>query len=57
MVNDNISRGYALAIGMITAFVSPAWGIGAGIVLYLLLIGKNGGAMEGTASKEDKQVS
>ncbi|WP_179295473.1 hypothetical protein [Bacillus sp. FJAT-45350] len=41
MVKDNISRGLVIAIGMLTAMMGPAWGIGAGIVLYLLLIGKS----------------
>ncbi|GGK30806.1 hypothetical protein GCM10010965_24500 [Caldalkalibacillus thermarum] len=39
MVDNNVARGMALAIGMITALQGPAWGLGIGILLYLLLIG------------------
>ncbi|MFV8827331.1 hypothetical protein [Alkalihalobacterium sp. APHAB7] len=54
MVNDNTTRGYALAIGMLTAFVGPAWGIGAGLVLYFLLIGKNNQTPAQAQSEENK---
>lgn len=41
MVHTNTSRGMVLAIGILTAVKGPAWGIGIGIVLYLLLIGRS----------------
>ncbi|MBU8906458.1 hypothetical protein [Desertibacillus haloalkaliphilus] len=41
MVSNNISRGLVLLIGILSASVGPAWGIGVGIVLYVLLIGRN----------------
>ncbi|MFV8827661.1 hypothetical protein [Alkalihalobacterium sp. APHAB7] len=40
MVSNNTSRGLVLGIGLLTAVQGPAWGIGAGIILYILLIGK-----------------
>ncbi|RSL29451.1 hypothetical protein D7Z54_31125 [Salibacterium salarium] len=39
MVSSNVSRGLVLVIGMLTATQGAAWGMGIGIVLYLLLIG------------------
>lgn len=39
MVNTNVSRGIALTIGFLTATLGPAWGMGVGIVLHLMLIG------------------
>ncbi|WP_227939335.1 hypothetical protein [Alkalihalobacillus deserti] len=42
MVTTNISRGLVITIGLLTAVQGPAWGIGAGLVLYLILIGKEG---------------
>ncbi|WP_199256805.1 hypothetical protein [Alteribacillus sp. YIM 98480] len=47
MVENNTSRGVVLIIGMLTAFQGPAWGMGIGIVLCLILIGK----------KEEKNIS
>ncbi|SDH92073.1 hypothetical protein SAMN05192534_11527 [Alteribacillus persepolensis] len=40
MVSNNTARGVVLIIGMLTAFQGPAWGMGIGIVLCLVLIGK-----------------
>lgn len=40
LVTTNASRGLVLVIGLLTAIQGPAWGIGAGIILYFLLIGK-----------------
>ncbi len=42
MVHNNISRGMVLAIGMLTATLGPVWGIGIGIGLYFILIGRHG---------------
>ncbi|MFC3039497.1 hypothetical protein ACFOGI_04480 [Virgibacillus xinjiangensis] len=39
MVSSNISRGLVLIIGIVTATLGAAWGMGIGIVLYFLLIG------------------
>ncbi|SDI15824.1 hypothetical protein [Alteribacillus bidgolensis] len=47
MVENNTSRGVVLIIGMLTAFQGPAWGMGIGIVLCFILIGK----------KEEKNIS
>lgn len=41
MVHTNTSRGIVLAIGMLTAIKGPAWGIGIGLILYFLLIGRS----------------
>lgn len=57
MVTDNVSRSLALAIGMLTAIQGPAWGIGAGIILYMMLIGKDGDKVESAASDEEEQES
>ncbi len=42
MVQGNIERGLVLTIGMLTAVMGPAWGIGAGILLYFLMLGRGG---------------
>ncbi|MBU8908011.1 solute carrier family 23 protein [Desertibacillus haloalkaliphilus] len=55
MVTDNVSRGLALAIGMLTAIQGPAWGIGAGVLLYFILIGKK--RIYEPSSEEDEQKS
>ncbi|WP_197284148.1 hypothetical protein [Bacillus sp. JCM 19041] len=39
MMEDQTSGGIILAIGMITAFAGAAWGLGAGLLLYVILIG------------------
>ena len=38
MVKTPASQGYAFFVGMIIAKFGPAWGLGLGIVLYLMLI-------------------
>lgn len=49
MVTTNTERGLVLAIGMLTAMMGPAWGIGGGVVLYLMLLGRG----EATADDEE----
>lgn len=39
MVQTNTGRGLALLIGMITSAHGPAWGLGIGIIAYILLMG------------------
>jgi len=39
MVHNNVERGLALFIAMFTAFKGAAWGLGIGILAYLLLVG------------------
>nr|WP_246407317.1 solute carrier family 23 protein [Geomicrobium halophilum] len=42
MVSTNVSRGMTLFIGVLTALQGPAWGLGVGVVMYILLMGING---------------
>ncbi|WP_205527565.1 hypothetical protein [Halomonas sp. JS92-SW72] len=53
MVSSNISRGLVLAIGVLTAVMGPAWGIGSGVVLYFLLLGREEGQPAGEPHEED----
>ncbi|WP_299313928.1 hypothetical protein [uncultured Halomonas sp.] len=53
MVTTNISRGLVLAIGVLTAVMGPAWGIGSGVVLYFLLLGREESAPTGEPHEED----
>ncbi|MGO4889310.1 hypothetical protein ACJ2A9_16295 [Anaerobacillus sp. MEB173] len=53
MVTNNISRGLVLMIGMLCATLGAAWGIGIGIALYILLIGRN---KENLPSEKEKVV-
>ncbi|RNA68581.1 hypothetical protein [Alteribacter keqinensis] len=58
LVKSNISRGVVLAIGMLTATYGPVWGIGVGIALYILLIGRHGEKVEeslGVETEEEKK--
>ncbi|WP_059104929.1 hypothetical protein [Shouchella shacheensis] len=41
LVTTNVGRGMALFIGVLTALQGPAWGLGAGIVMYILMMGLN----------------
>ncbi|WP_193557006.1 hypothetical protein [Salicibibacter halophilus] len=41
MVTTNVGRGIALFIGTLTALEGPEWGLGAGVVLYILMMGFN----------------
>ncbi|WP_201745344.1 hypothetical protein [Alteribacter lacisalsi] len=55
LVKTNISRGLVLAIGMLTAVHGPVWGIGVGVVLYLLLIGRHGEKSDESLSISDDE--
>ncbi|WP_144449103.1 hypothetical protein [Halalkalibacter nanhaiisediminis] len=57
MVTDNTSRGLALAIGMLTAVQGPIWGIGAGLLLYLILIGKSNQPSESENQEQQQENS
>lgn len=39
LIQTNTERGITLFIGVLTALQGPAWGIGAGVILYILLLG------------------
>lgn len=41
MVSNNTTRGLAVLIGVVTAVLGPGWGIGIGIALYFLIMGKS----------------
>ncbi|WP_210237222.1 hypothetical protein [Alteribacter natronophilus] len=56
LVKTNISRGLVLAIGMLTAVHGPVWGIGVGVVLYILLIGRHGEKSDESLSLEEDPV-
>lgn len=53
MVQGNIERGLVLTIGMLTAVMGPAWGIGAGILLYFLMLGRGGERAAESVAEED----
>ncbi|WP_355661364.1 hypothetical protein [Halomonas salifodinae] len=53
MVQGNIERGLVLTIGMLTAVMGPAWGIGAGILLYFLMLGRGGEQAAEPVAEED----
>ncbi|GEK48711.1 permease [Bisbaumannia pacifica] len=53
MVQGNIERGLVLTIGMLTAVMGPAWGIGAGILLYFLMLGRGGERAAEPVAEED----
>ncbi|WP_078430081.1 hypothetical protein [Alkalihalobacterium alkalinitrilicum] len=55
MVSNNVSRGLVLAVGLLTAVQGPAWGIGAGIILYFILIGREPKQTE-TEETEEKSA-
>ncbi|WP_100372854.1 hypothetical protein [Bacillus sp. FJAT-45037] len=57
MVTDNTSRGMVLAIGMLTALQGPIWGLGAGLILFLILIGRNTNKTESADVNTDKTES
>jgi hypothetical protein len=48
MVKTPAAQGYAFFVGMIIAKFGPAWGMGVGVGLYLLLLARKipGTAME-----------
>jgi hypothetical protein len=41
MVKTPAAQGYAFFVGMVIAKFGPAWGLGIGVGLYLLLLAKN----------------
>ncbi|WP_059104413.1 hypothetical protein [Shouchella shacheensis] len=56
MVEDQTTGGMILAIGMVTAYLGPAWGIGIGLALYFLLIGMRRKQKREDVSEEEKAV-
>ncbi|WP_078394013.1 hypothetical protein [Shouchella patagoniensis] len=57
MMEDQTTGGMILAIGMVTAFLGPAWGIVSGIILYILLIGIRAKKHEEIEDSNGKEIS
>lgn len=57
MVENQTSGGIILAIGMVTAFQGAAWGIGVGLILYVLLIGLNRKGKKEMELETKKEIS
>lgn len=51
MVHTNITRSLVITIGMVTAYLGPAWGLGIGVLLYFLMVGREGEATDVPASR------
>ncbi|UTR07297.1 hypothetical protein MM326_04495 [Alkalihalobacillus sp. LMS6] len=57
MVEDQTTGGMILIIGMVTAFLGAAWGLGVGLVLYILLIGLTGKKEDKRKMEAEKEIS
>ncbi|MEM7351002.1 MAG: hypothetical protein AAF657_09370 [Acidobacteriota bacterium] len=53
MVKTRVERGLAVMIGMVVTVYSTAWGLGAGLVMTVLLLGRTAWAVEGAEAAED----